>query len=105
MEDTRIARSNRAGRLGSFMLFLFCGLFVFFIGITVSSKMTTSIALVSRIGVSLIFLLSAIILYHNEHLKKYWPVFFSFFVKTTAVGQSAVIARLIRPIACRFEIQ
>lgn len=59
-----------------------CGLLLFFVSVTFSDMIPRDMALVLRIGLTVVFLVCAIFLRRNERLKKYWLVFFAFSVAT-----------------------
>lgn len=68
---------DRSHRLGLFALFLICGLLIQPIG---SVFLEGVVKIAYLIALPIIFFLSALILHRNENLKKYFPVFFAFFV-------------------------
>lgn len=80
MKANNMLKRGWGFRLGLFMLFLACGLLVFFISITFSPKIPTNIETIVRIGLSALFLAVAIFLRRNERLKKYWQISYAFFI-------------------------
>ena len=80
MKANNMLKKERGYRLGLFMLFLACGLLVFFVSITFSPKIPTNIEIIVRIGLSALFLAVAIFLRRNERLKKYWQISYAFFI-------------------------
>lgn len=85
MEDNSMLKKGWVHRLTLFLLFLMCGLLVFFISITYSPKIPDNIETICRISLMIVFLAVAIWSHRNELLKKYWPVFFAFFVASFAL--------------------
>lgn len=80
MKANNMIKRGWGFRLGLFMLFLACGLLVFFVSITFSPKIPTNIEIIVRIGLSALFLAVAIFLRRNERLKKYWQISYAFFI-------------------------
>lgn len=80
MKANNMLKKERGYRLGLFVLFLACGLLVFFVSITFSPKIPTNIEIIVRIGLSALFLAVAIFLRRNERLKKYWQISYAFFI-------------------------
>lgn len=76
-------------RLGIFMLFLTCGLSVFFVNITFSHALPDSIRLIAKISICVIYLLVAILIRNNKALS---IVFFAFFIASTAILISSLIS-------------
>lgn len=85
MEDNSMLKKGWVHRLTLFLLFLMCGLLVSFISMTFSPKIPDNIETICRISLMIVFLAVAIWSYRNELLKKYWPVFFAFFVASFAL--------------------
>lgn len=85
MEDNSMLKKEGVHRLTLFLLFLMCGLLVFFISMTFSPKIPDNIETICRISLMIVFLAVAIWSHRNELLKKYWPVFFAFFVASFAL--------------------
>ena len=85
MEDNSMLKKGWVHRLTLFLLFLMCGLLVFFISMTFSPKIPDNIETICRISLMIVFLAVAIWSHRNELLKKYWPVFFAFFVASFAL--------------------
>ena len=86
-------------RLGLFLLFLICGLSLPALsGLLVfpfSFMIPPDMLLIYRIGLPIVFLASAIFLYSNERLKKYWQVFFAFFIASFAIFIDSLVGSLL----------
>jgi len=67
---------------GLFMLFLTCGLSVFFVNTTFSPVLPDSIRLTAKISLCIIYLFIAILIKNNKALKS---VFFAFFIASVAI--------------------
>jgi membrane protease YdiL (CAAX protease family) len=92
--------SKVADPFALFLLFLICGislpalsgLFVF-----PFSLIPPEWDLIYRLALSTIFLLSAIISLKTERLKKYWKIFFAFFIASFAINAQVLSAYIDRP--------
>jgi len=80
MENSHITKKEKANRLFLFMIFLICGLTIFFVSVTFSSAIPGGIRIWVRIGISLLFLAIAFYLRINKRFEKYWKVLYAFFV-------------------------
>lgn len=67
-----------------FAILLICGLSIFVAPIFMSGDFQTAY----QIGLPILFLLSAILLQRNEQLKKYYHVFFAFFIASLAYAHN-----------------
>lgn len=75
--------------LGFFALFLICGLSVFVFRAFIPQELLT----MYLVGISIVFLLSAILMRQNNHRKKYFDVVFAFFIAAFAsVLQQIVVS-------------
>ncbi len=75
--------------LGIFMLFLTCGLSIFFVNITFSHALPDSIRLITKVSICFIYLTVAYLIKKNEALKS---VFFAFFTASAAVLISQLLS-------------
>ena len=82
MKDNSDLKKGWIYRFGRFILFLICGLLLFFVSVTFSDMISKNTAVILRIGLTIAFLACALLLRRNERLKKYWLVFFAFSVAT-----------------------
>jgi len=73
-------------RLWLFILFLMCGVSIF-VPIIFMMENIKTIYLISH---PVLFLLAAVLIRRNAHLKKYFPVFFAFFVSSLAFSLSSL---------------
>ncbi len=80
---------NFLKRSAMFMLFLICGLSVFFINITFSSDLPDSIRLISKIAICILYLLIAILIKNDKALRS---VFFAFFTASIAILLSSLLS-------------
>jgi len=94
MQVNNISTNKQFFRFGIFMLFLICGLLVIFINITFTDMIPLKVGIILKIGLIVTFLSSAILLYRNKRLNKYWKVFYAFFVVATAAFLSLSLSKL-----------
>lgn len=92
MKNNSISKNKKVYRFGVFMLFLVCGLLVFFINLTFTDAIPQKVGLILKIGLMVLFLTFSILLYRNKHLEKYWRVFFAFFVASVAIFLSLYLS-------------
>ena len=93
MQDNSISKNKKVFRFGVFVLFLICGLLIFFINLTFTDMIPQKAGIISKMGLIIIFLTSAILLYRNKRLDKYWNVFFAFFVASIAIFLSLYLSK------------
>jgi membrane protease YdiL (CAAX protease family) len=73
------------GRFVPFVIFIVCGLIVFFVSITFSPLIPERAGFVTRIIVAAACLVSATLLYRSVRPKIYWKPVFAFSIATTAL--------------------
>ena len=76
--------TNKFKHLGLFVLFLTCGLLIFFFGSSYFSLFPTNQSDTYRFAITVVFLVAALLLRRSENLKKYWLVAYAFFVAALA---------------------
>ena len=92
MKNNSISKNKKEYRFAIFMLFLLCGLLVFFINLTFTDAIPQNVGLILKIGLMVLFLTFSIFLYRNKHLEKYWRVSFAFFVASMAIFLSLYLS-------------
>ncbi len=94
MQDNNTPNNNKwLYRSGIFVLFLICGLLVFLINMTFTGIIPQEVGIILKIGLVILFFTSAIILYRNKRLNKYWNVFFAFFIVSIAALSSLYLSK------------
>jgi membrane protease YdiL (CAAX protease family) len=93
MQKNSISMDKGIYRLGLFVLFLVCGLLIYFVNLTFPALIPLTFLYVSKISLIIIFLVSAILLYRKKHREKYGKVFFAFFAASTAVFLSLLLSK------------
>lgn len=83
MNEDGETRKNWLDRLGLFLVFLLCGL-VAYLPKVLDPVFPNKVEIPLRIGISVVFLVVAVILKGSERLKLYWRALFAFFVVSTA---------------------
>jgi uncharacterized protein len=73
-------------RIAWFMLFLACGLLVFFLFSHYFPVFKGTIDVIGRIVVAIVFLVAALVIRQSERFKRYWLISFSFFTVLTAIS-------------------
>lgn len=94
MKGNSISKNKQFFRFGIFMLFLICGLLVFFINMTFTDVIPLKVGIIVKTILIIIFLAISILLYWNKRLNKYWKVFYAFFVVATAAFLSLSLSKL-----------
>jgi len=86
---------NQIKRLGLFLLFLVCGLLIFFFGSSYFSLFPTNQSDTYRLVITVVFLVAALLLRRSESLRKYWLIAYAFFVAALAqfLASTLVIIR------------
>jgi len=85
MQTKGISKNSPGCRFSVFVLFLVCGLLVFFINLTFTGMIPAKVRIISKLSLITAFLASAVLLYRSRRLDKYWKVFFAFFTGSTAI--------------------
>lgn len=83
MNNNKAGKINGLTRVSLFLLFLVSGLVVF-LPEAFSSKIPNEVEIPMRIVFSALFLIISLSLYTSARLKRYWLVFFAFFIASTA---------------------
>jgi membrane protease YdiL (CAAX protease family) len=78
-------KKTGSGRFIPFIMFIVCGLVVFFISITFSPLIPDRAEVAARIVIAAVLLLSATLLYRTAGLSVYWRPFFGFSIAMTAL--------------------
>lgn len=94
MQDNKTSKNKRVYHFSIFMLFLICGLLVFFINVTFRDLIPQKGGTILRIYLMAIFFASAILLRRNKRLSRYWQIFFAFFIVSIAVFLSPYVSNL-----------
>lgn len=76
--------TNQVKRFGLFLLFLVCGLLIFFFGSSYFSLFPTNQSDTYRLVITVVFLVAALLLRRSESLRKYWLIAYAFFVAALA---------------------
>ena len=85
MQRSGISIGRLMHQMALFALFLVCGLLVFVLGLNYLVVIPKNLRLVYKIALSASFLAAAALAHRNKHLRQYRPVFFAFFVASTAL--------------------
>ncbi len=86
-------RTGWASRLGSFALFLLCGLAIFVFGSGYFALFPTNNNPLYLASLSALFLIVAVLPKQNARLEKYWRATFAFFTASAALLFSTLMAR------------
>ena len=96
--------TNTYKRLGLFVLFLACGLLIFFFGSSYFSLFPTNQSDTYRFAITVVFLVAALLLRRSESLKKYWLVAYAFFLAALAQFLASTLAFIRDWIFDSFQI-
>ena len=80
LSNKESTQTNWIQRLGLFILFLFCGLTILFLGSNFYEIFPTNRNLTYNLIVSAVFLVASLWLKYDKRLNKYWQVTFAFFI-------------------------
>lgn len=83
-EDNRIRQRERLHQLGLFLLFLLFGLLMFFVFSHFRPLLPKDIETPSRIALIFVLLITTLLIRRSSRFKKYWLVFFAFFIAAFA---------------------
>jgi len=83
-EAEQAKHSSRLHRFGLFLLFLALGLLLFLVFSHFRPLLPENAELPARIALILVLLGSSLLLRRSDRLRKYWPVFFAFFIASFA---------------------
>lgn len=93
MQERSISKEDRTSRFSIFVLFLICGLLVFFINMTFTGMIPQKIRIASKLGLIVIFLAAAITFSRHKRFNKFWKVFFAFFAASFALFVSLHLSK------------
>jgi membrane protease YdiL (CAAX protease family) len=77
---------KQIGRIGSFVLFLGCGLLVFIVFSHYFPIFKGKVDIIGRVAIAVAFLIAALAARRSERFKGYWPVLFAFFTALAAIS-------------------
>jgi membrane protease YdiL (CAAX protease family) len=77
---------KKIGQIGSFVLFLGCGLLVFIVFSHYFPIFKGKVDIIGRVAIAVAFLIAALAARRSERFKGYWPVLFAFFTALAAIS-------------------
>jgi len=83
-KEKQAKQSSRSHRFGLFLLFLALGLLLFLVFSHFRPLLPENADLPSRIALILVLLGTSLLLRHTDRLRKYWLLFFAFFIASFA---------------------
>jgi membrane protease YdiL (CAAX protease family) len=79
--------------MGLSLLFLTCGLAIFFINMTFTGVIPLYLGISLKVGLVVIFSVTALFFYRNERLNPYWKIFFAFLTASVALFGSLYLSK------------